>query len=456
LKQIKCHQNSTCKRLSGLPSRNALWAWAVAALFSMQAQALEVRHIVEAAVANHPIMQGQRALRDGAQIDVKTAQQQFLPTPSIGIETLSAGSQDSTYRGNATLQTYRLQQPLWTGGRLTAGLRKAEAQSEASKHAQDDAAQQLALRSVQAWSEWYAATLKQTALNSSVATHQSLFERVQRRVQDGASAAVELELTEGRLAQTLSQREGAVAQRDAARLKIAQLMGRSLAADEEPTPSKVFALPEMAQLEASALQRSPMLQKQGAQLQAQQAELQEKKAELYPEVYLRAEHLRGNYENPIMASSAYNRVYIGLSSRFGAGFSNITASEAMQRKLDAAQSEIDNNRRNISEQVQSDWQQWRSLSVRLPALERSLLATRKTAEAWDRQFMAGRKSWLEVMNTARELAQAELEWAEAQAAWFNVFWRLAIFNAGWENAIHTSTSTAPEPSPQTAPGLKQP
>jgi hypothetical protein len=61
-----------------------------------------------------------------------------------------------------------------------------------------------------------------------------------------------------------------------------------------------------------------------------------------------------------------------------------------------------------------------------------------------------------VMNTARELAQAELEWAEAQAAWFNVFWRLAIFNAGWENAIHTSISTAPEPSPQTAPGLKQP
>jgi hypothetical protein len=66
LKQIKCHQNSTCKRLSGLPSRNALWAWAVAALFSMQAQALEVRHIVEAAVANHPIMQGQRALRCNA------------------------------------------------------------------------------------------------------------------------------------------------------------------------------------------------------------------------------------------------------------------------------------------------------------------------------------------------------------------------------------------------------
>lgn len=150
--------------------RNSMKLTMVGVLFSIQAQALEVRHIVEAAVTNHPIMQGQRALRDGVQIDVKTAQQQFLPTPSIGIETLSAGSQDSTYRGNATVQTYRLQQPLWTGGRLTAGLRKAEAQSEASKHAQDDAAQQLALRSVQAWSEWYAATLKLTALNGNVPT----------------------------------------------------------------------------------------------------------------------------------------------------------------------------------------------------------------------------------------------------------------------------------------------
>ena len=43
-----------------------VWVSLVAALFSMQAQALEVRHIVEAAVTNHPIMQGQRALRCNA------------------------------------------------------------------------------------------------------------------------------------------------------------------------------------------------------------------------------------------------------------------------------------------------------------------------------------------------------------------------------------------------------
>ena len=99
----------------------------------------------------------------------------------------------------------------------------------------------------------------------------------------------------------------------------------------------------------------------------------------------------------------------------------------------------------MREQVQTDWQQWRSVRARLPELERSLQAARRTAEAWDRQFLAGRKSWMEVMNTARELLQAELELADAQATLVQTTWRLAILTQGWEETLKLALPTGQAP-----------
>ncbi|PUE42309.1 TolC family protein [Limnohabitans sp. Bal53] len=432
-------QDGTNRKLSIVLSFLALWA--------PFANALDLRQIVETAVAAHPSIQAQRALREGAQNDVTTARQQFWPTPSVSIETVRTGPNDISYQDNATVQTYRLQQPLWTGGRLTAGLDKAQANLKAAGHAHDETAQQLALRAVQAWAEWYATSLKLGAIDTSLNTHQRLYAQVQRRVEDGASAAVELVLTEGRLAQNSSQKAAALAQLEASRLKVGQLMGAPVAPFEKPTQSLRFDAPVLDQSEAAALQRAPALQRQAALVDAQKAELAERQSELWPEIYIRAEHQRGQLGGGALSSGSVSRYYLGLSSRFGAGLSSITALESLQRKLEAAEAEIEATRRNVREQVQTDWQQWTSLRARLPELERSVQASRKTAEAWDRQFLAGRKSWMEVMNTARELLQAELELADARSAYTQATWRLAIQSLGWQETLKLSNAIS-QASPQ--------
>ena len=415
-----------------------LWACAGAS------HALDLGRIIEVTVATHPSIQSQRSLLASAQVDVSTARQQFYPTPSVAVEDVRSGPNDISYRGNASIQTYRLQQPLWTGGRLTAGLSKAEANLQAAQHAHDDIAQQLALRSVQAWGEWYAAHLKWAALQVSVDTHQRLYEQVKRRVEDGASAAVELVLTESRLAQTMSQRKAIEAQMRAARVKIAQLMGTPVVEGEEPRQTLSFAMPDLSMLEDAALARSPALLRQRFQFDAQRAELAERQAELWPEVYLRLENQVGHYDSAYFNSGSVRRYFIGLSSRFGAGLSSLTQLESLQRKIDSTQSEIEAAARTTREQIQTDWESWRALKERLPELERSLRATRQTADAWDRQFLAGRKSWMEVMNTTRELLQAELELADARAGFEVTRWRLAITTQGWQEWVNP---VAPTPGP---------
>lgn len=409
---------------------------------SSTAQAMDLAQVIQLTQTSHPSVQAQRSLVEVAHTDVETAQQQFLPTPSVAIEQVQASATDVSYRGNATVQTYRLQQPVWTAGRLTASVDKAQANEQAAWQGYQDTVQQMSLRAVQAWGEWFAAHLKRTVLDRAVAAHQTLYDQVKRRVEEGASAPVELVLTEGRLAQMLSQRQAVQAQWTAARLKVAQLIGQPIDADDIPTQHLQFQPAGLPQLEQEALAQSPALQRLQAQQSAQQAELREREAELWPELYVRAEHVRNQYANSALTSAGENRLYFGLSSRLGAGLSSWKVMESLQKRLLAAQAEQEANRRVLQEQVQTDWESRQSLAMRIPALEKSLEATRSTSEAWSRQFLAGRKSWLEVMNAERELMQADLELVDAKATLTMVEWRLALLSQGVEKILQNRIQTA--------------
>jgi adhesin transport system outer membrane protein len=60
----------------------------------------------------------------------------------------------------------------------------------------------------------------------------------------------------------------------------------------------------------------------------------------------------------------------------------------------------------------------------------SLKAAADVSTSYDRQFLAGRKSWLDVMNAARELAQTETQLADLQSTLVVVTWRLAAYTRG--------------------------
>lgn len=55
--------------------------------------------------------------------------------------------------------------------------------------------------------------------------------------------------------------------------------------------------------------------------------------------------------------------------------------------------------------------------------------------SYDRQFLAGRKSCLDVMNAARELAQTESQLADLQSTQVVVTWRLTILTRGVADAL---------------------
>ena len=86
--------------------------------------------------------------------------------------------------------------------------------------------------------------------------------------------------------------------------------------------------------------------------------------------------------------------------------------------------------RTVSEQVLADFALGLSAASRMASIQASLGAAEDVSASYDRQFLAGRKSWLDVMNAARELAQTETQLADLQSTQLVVTWRLAAYARG--------------------------
>lgn len=397
-----------------------------------QAQAQTLEALIQDTLATHPATQSQRAQVASATAGVDSARWQFYPTPSVALENAATRSADPLYQGDKRVTTLRLQQPLYTGGRLTSGADKAQASLDQSQAALDETRLQLGLRVVQAYGDWLAAHLKTQANQKSELTHARLRDQVQRRIDEGVSADSDLVLALARLDAIRADVTAARAQGDMALARLGQLLGRPVAqAALVPT----LALPRPVQthaaaLVAQALQLSAAVQRAQAQVRVQEATVLERQADLSPEVYLRAERQYGNFN--FANGAPENRLFVGVSSRFGAGLSGLSNVAAARGQLEAAVAEVQVQTRVINEQVLADHALALSSEQRLASVRASLRSAQSVSESYDRQFLAGRKTWLDVMNAARELAQTETLIADLLSTQLVASWRLSFYTRGIE------------------------
>ena len=400
------------------------------ALLPASAYAQPLEHLIASALASHPSAQGQRALVQSAEAGVDSARWQFYPTPSVSVETANASAADRLYQGDNRVSTLRLQQPLWTGGRLSAGMEKAAAGLVVSQASLEEVRLQLGLRVVQTYGDWLSAHLKTLANEKSLATHVRLREQVKRRLNEGASAQSDLVLAVARLEGISADVTAARAQGEIALARLGQLLGSPV---DGLALTAVLASPRALNGRAQALLEraigiNPTVTKAQAQARVQEAVIGERRADLMPEVYARIERQYGNYNFP--NGEPQNRLFIGLTSRFGAGLSTLSNIEAARTQHAAALSEIEAQSRTVSEQVLSDYALGLSAASRIASIQASLKAAEDVSASYDRQFLAGRKSWLDVMNAARELAQTETQLADLQATQLVVTWRLDAYTRG--------------------------
>ena len=124
------------------------------------------------------------------------------------------------------------------------------------------------------------------------------------------------------------------------------------------------------------------------------------------------------------------RFFIGISGNSGAGLSLLSQNNGAAAMVLAKQAvlvAIQYTKRQKLAQLVS---KIKSLHYRIDALASAMKITLAVSESYSRQFLAGRKTWQEVLNSAREQVQMEVQIVDLEAAVLVAQWRLALYTLG--------------------------
>ena len=383
--------------------------------------------LLQSALEEHPLVDAGRAEIRSAEQGIKSARWQFFPTPGVEYQRAYADDADRNFQGDDYTAVFSLEQPLWSGGRISGGLASARAALGISQASLQENQRELALRVVQAYGEWLTASLQKDTLETSEQRHLKLFERVRRRMEGGVSTGTDLQLASGRLQSVKADRAAIEARERSAIAVLSELSGRSLTVSELANARRNLPQ-ELVLLEAnlvnSALSHSPSIERADAEVEAARAEIKTRRAQTRPDVFLRFERQFNNLQ--FANQGPESRVLVGVRSQLGAGLSSYSGIAEAQETVSAALAFRRSAELSIREQVRSDLASLNSFEIRLPPLQEATRTAIEVYESYQRQFLTGRESWLDVMNSARDLQQARLQLADVTAGHLTLSWRLYV------------------------------
>lgn len=385
--------------------------------------------IIRDAAYNYPQTQAAARDVDGAQSEQSAARWQRFPTPSI--QSLTPQDRSKSSATNRLI----LEQPLFAGGRIDAGIEAATARQVASQARYEQVAQDVAMRLANTWYDWQRNQKRQAVLTESVDAHRRLKEQIERRVREGVNPESDLTLAVARLSQTQSELAQAKSAVRNAYSQLSQLAGRQLqtllAAPPDFADAPIMMIPP-ASWRTQALQRDPQLGKLAADIDAAGADIRVKRGQALPALSLR-------YENDFTGPQQGSRVFLQLSAQPGAGLSSVAGVNTAIARRDSAQESRRVVESELEQALDTDFTEYDAARDRLAVSTILQQSTQEVADSYSRQFVAGRKNWLDVLNAVREAASARLSIFDAKATLGQSWWRLRLRALG----LGTSTGTSP-------------
>lgn len=382
---------------------------------------------VERAVTTYPSIQAAEATIQASRAEIRAAKWQRFPSVSVEARTFS----DRT--GNIDANVV-VDQPLWTGGRISAGVERAQAERDRAIADLEVRETEIALRTISAYYEIARAARREAILRESLSEHQRLVESMERRVAQQVSPASDLALATSRAAQVEQELALTIAQRYAALQRFAELVG-SAAFDPGTVPTYEARLhhPPTEGAVVQAIACNPALRRLSADVAIAEAERKNAEAQIMPQ--LSAQFSRNEITG--------NRVGLVLRAQTNGGLSPLAAAQGARLRQQSAEIEIATAQREIRELVILDVVENSSARGRIENSGTAAISSAAVTESFLRQFITGRRTWLDVMNAVRESSSARIGLAEAEISAMASAARLLIRTCRWRPDLTVSQDSLP-------------
>lgn len=386
---------------------------------------------------NHPDVRKAEAAVNASGYDKTAAYAGFFPY-----------LQTDMVRGSQSKDDYvvRAVLPLWSGGQTRASVDVAKAAQNMALADLQRTRLQLALRLTDVYFSVLAYKEQDGLWRQYVDKLTNLYGMIQRRATSGVSPQADVMSILSRLRQADASAELNRASLAAAETQLAALLGTTT--DSLFWPQNALLTPdEISTALARAMVEHPDLTFAAQTITREQADTRMKRAGLSPELSLR-------YVKPFGSDSSNNtsETQIVLQYQSDNGLKAYQAWRSGEQRVDGARAALDTVRLEVTSAINLAKAEISASTAQLGYQSEAVLASDAVIDSFLRQFEAGRKSWLEVLNAQREALDTRMAQVQQRRGLWQANTRLALHGLYWDNLVqdseHPPTSIiAPEQTP---------
>jgi outer membrane protein, adhesin transport system len=369
------------------------------------AETWSFQQIINEASLSYPSVLSKASARDAAAADVKTAEWQRYPTPSI--------ENDSDRSGNRNF-VFRLQQTLWAGGSITNGIDSARSLKDASDKAIREAQYDVVSRVIDAYVDAVRQQERKIVSQKNLKEHDLLNDAIKRRVASEVSPEVDHQLSQSRLSQAVNDLS-TINQALARSLNsLSQLSGKNVTRAKPVDLQSITLPPDREAAIGQAIAGSPSLSRLALEEAAAESQIEVKKSVYWPTLAIRYEKSFNN--NALYYGTASdNRITAVIEAQPGAGLSAFSGVASAVARKSAAVEERRAALRDLQRLIGDAWNDMEAARTQLEYATSAKTSAEDVAESYKRQYIIGRKAWLDVLNAVREATQSELYLVDAKA-----------------------------------------
>ena len=372
--------------------------------------------LVSKVINNHPSVAMSKETIKSSQEGINSAMWQYFPTPSVE---LSKGS-------NSNQTVAKLEQALWTGGKLDANYNKALSSEKEALFELEEKKYKLIEMILTHSQNYVQAKYSKEALLSGLERLESFSSMIDRKITVGLSTIADKRLLESRLTQIKSDLISVEHKQKTALKQISLLLGEEIT---QINFTDNIALEDIDTLELVSQidEVNPTLHRYDEKIKNAIYEIDIQKSSLYPTLTLAAEHRKGDiYTDNYNTSN--NAVYLKLQSQFGAGLSSL--SNIKQAKIELQRLKYE-KQTTQNELVDTFWQDYNNMLVSKNKIGNSKLNKELSKEVFNsnkRLFLADRKQWLDLVNSSKEVMDIDIALADSKVMYMISKYKVALIS----------------------------
>ena len=377
---------------------------------------LSLKDAMIAATQTHPTVSMKRKEYEASLYSVDAAEWQRFPSFSL--------STSNSPLSTSPVTILTVDQPIWSGGRITANIESSKAKSFIAEASIFEAEQSILVKTVSAFSEILRLQSRVLASSENIEEHQRLLALIERRAGSQISPQSEVTMAMARLQQAKSESIQLQTQLVNARADLEQLISMPVGQLRVPAFNLDFDK-NFEQLLSQVMVYSPRLNRLYYEVIASEHETDVKRSNLMPQLSIRHQDFYGgNYPG--------STTFLAVTFQPGNGLSSLSNIKESESKRDATESNVDVAKKELADDFRTAWFKVESSRAEMDIYSKLVEATRSQYESSVRLYAAGRKGWLEVLNFRKEATQAKYQAADSEWSGFLAMMKIKI-NTGKVN-----------------------